>query len=570
MLEIKRRKIFERDSKSHSSLNNSTEKHVSMSMDEDLMYKGGKFIQKAIASKEISRESYFLASILRTRQIGRFVLNAVTEEVYDEALLSAQNFENGAGKNSSLGNCPLRGLPISVKECIIQKNCDTTFGCVSRCFKPSKADELIVDACRTAGLIPFVRTNVPQQLLLPETENDLWGITNNPYDLKRTPGGSSGGEGALIASGCSVIGIGSDIGGSIRIPAHFCGIVGFKPTPQRMTHVGGRVPRVGNRNGQLIIKATSGPMARTVDDCMELMKVLTSSYVHERDSSIPPLPFKDPYSFGDTTSPTFRKLKIAYMESDGFFEPVDACKRAVQISVKALQARGHEVIPFQSPVSGEKVFQTYTALMNADGNFHNLVLGLEGDELYTGYKALKLYTELPNFLRGLVAFILRLFGEHRKAAVVSQQRSGGLNVRQYWEVAADMVEIEKKMTEAFIQEGFDALILPPVACVATPHTTIRDLLFALSYTFLANLLHWPAGVVPVTLVREDEQKYDIEKIPTIQRDSIAKVLHQSMQSSEGLPVGVQVITKRWSDELCLYVMSEIEQGVDFKGRPQFK
>ena len=97
MLEIKRRKIYERDSKSHFSLNSSTEKHVTMSMDDDLMYKGGNFIQKAIASKELSRENYFLASIQRTRRIGRFALNAVTEEVYDEAFVASQNFEDGVG-----------------------------------------------------------------------------------------------------------------------------------------------------------------------------------------------------------------------------------------------------------------------------------------------------------------------------------------------------------------------------------------------------------------------------------------------------------------------------------------
>ena len=171
---------------------------------------------------------------------------------------------------------------------------------------------------------------------------------------------------------------------------------------------------------------------------------------------------------------------------------------------------------------------------------------------------------------GVVTFVLELFGEHRKAAVVNQQRSGGLSSRQYWEIAADMAEIEKDMTEAFVSEGFDGLILPPVASVATPHTVIRDLLFVLSYTFLPNLLHWPAGVVPVTLVREDEQEYNVNKIPPNQRDSVANVLHKAMEGSKGLPVGVQVITKRWEDELCLYIMSEIEQGVEFQGRPLFK
>jgi len=97
MLEIKRRKLYERDSKSHFSLNSSTQKHVAMSMDEKLMYKGGNCIQKAIASKELSRESYFLASIQRTRRIGKFILNAVTEEIYDEAFVTCQNLDDRIG-----------------------------------------------------------------------------------------------------------------------------------------------------------------------------------------------------------------------------------------------------------------------------------------------------------------------------------------------------------------------------------------------------------------------------------------------------------------------------------------
>ena len=143
-------------------------------------------------------------------------------------------------------------------------------------------------------------------------------------------------------------------------------------------------------------------------------------------------------------------------------------------------------------------------------------------------------------------------------------------MREYWEVAADLAEIEKKMSAAFAAEGIDALLLPPVACVAPPHRAIRDLIFTLSYTFLANLLHWPAGVVPVTTVREDEQHYDLERIPEEQRDSIARALHEAMKGSEGLPVGVQVMTAKWKDELCLYVMSEIEKEVGFDVRPQFR
>jgi fatty acid amide hydrolase len=107
-----------------------------------------------------------------------------------------------------------------------------------------------------------VRSNQQHLLMMPESENNVWGIAKNPWDLSRTPGGSSGGEAALIASGCSFMGLGSDIGGSIRIPAHYCGCVGFKPTPMRMTGLGSVIPRLNGRNGQIVIKPTIGPITR--------------------------------------------------------------------------------------------------------------------------------------------------------------------------------------------------------------------------------------------------------------------------------------------------------------------
>ncbi len=108
-------------------------------------------------------------------------------------------------------------------------------------------DGVYVRLLREAGFIPFARTNVPQSLMVPETDNAIFGRTDNPWDAARTPGGSSGGEGAILGSGCSVVGLGTDIGGSSRIHAHFCGVVGFKPTAARHTVMGMWAPRLGGR-----------------------------------------------------------------------------------------------------------------------------------------------------------------------------------------------------------------------------------------------------------------------------------------------------------------------------------
>lgn len=211
-------------------------------------------------SKETTCVEIARAFCEQSRVVGKNQLCAVTEELYDEAHLCASTLDSESPNTrvKNMRDKPLWGIPISVKDCITQKGTDSTMGAYSRCFRPASEDGLQVALLRNAGAILHVRSNVPQLLLMPESENNVWGCSLNPWDLSRTPGGSSGGEAALIASGCSVMGLGSDIGGSIRIPAHYCGIVGFKPTPNRLTNSGSGVPRVNNRNGQVIIKPTIG------------------------------------------------------------------------------------------------------------------------------------------------------------------------------------------------------------------------------------------------------------------------------------------------------------------------
>lgn len=171
-------------------------------------------------------------------------LNLVTELIFDRAVEIAQEkdkilsqlvpkwvklSESEIGfKMRELG--PLFGVPMSTKECFEFEDMDSTLGASHHCFKPEKEDGLVVKLLMNAGAIPFVKSNVPQLLLINETNNYIFGQAKNPWDLNRTPGGSSGGEAGLICLGCCPIGIGSDGGGSIRIPALYCGIFGFRPT----------------------------------------------------------------------------------------------------------------------------------------------------------------------------------------------------------------------------------------------------------------------------------------------------------------------------------------------------
>ena len=157
----------------------------------------------------------------------------------------------------------LFGIPISIKDTVNMKGFASTIGCVARYKLRQERDGAIVTVLKGAGMIPFVRSNVQQLCMSYESNNALWGNSQNPWDRTRTPGGSSGGEGALVAARCSPIGLGGDIGGSLRIPAEFCGVCTLKSTSQRITS-GGHTSFSPSIDGQINVRAVFGPITKSV------------------------------------------------------------------------------------------------------------------------------------------------------------------------------------------------------------------------------------------------------------------------------------------------------------------
>jgi fatty acid amide hydrolase len=193
---------------------------------------------------------------------------------------------------------------------------------------------------------------------------------------------------------------------------------------------------------------------------------------------------------------------------------------------------------------------------------------MEGEPLSDSYNTLKKYTDFPTALRPPVRWLLQnVLGEKRRAAIFGLVPNGGSNVRSYWEAVAEMKDFDRAYQQYFRDEQLDAVLMPTLPITAPPHGQAPELIPMLTYTFLANLLHWPAGVVPVTLVRDDEQHYDISSLPEYQRDGLAKLVQKATKGSAGSPVGVQVMTPMWHDENCLHIMADIERGVKFTARP---
>ncbi|XP_042072986.1 vitamin D3 hydroxylase-associated protein, partial [Haplochromis burtoni] len=201
----------------------------------------------------------------------------------------------------------LYGVPVSVKENITFKNHDCSCGVVINLDQPAEKDSVLVQVLKKQGAIPFVRTNLPQALLNYDCSNPIYGQTVNPHNPQKTSGGSSGGEGALIGGGGSLLGIGTDIGGSIRIPASFCGICGFKPTAGRLSLQGLRPIY----RGQKSVPSSPGPMARDVDSLALCMQALLCDHMFSLDPTVPPLPFN--MEIYRSSKP----LRIGYLESNG-------------------------------------------------------------------------------------------------------------------------------------------------------------------------------------------------------------------------------------------------------------
>ena len=259
------------------------------------------------------------------------VLNAFIHLDAEGALAAAADAERAVHRADPLG--PLHGVPISIKSSVAVAGMPWETGSRSRLGLRADRDAVLVQRARAAGAIVLGVTNVAEGLMAWETDNAIYGRTNSPGEAARTPGGSSGGESAAIAAGLSAGGVGSDGGGSIRVPAHFTGIVGLKPTP-------GRVPATGHFppcGGPFALTGVVGPMARTVDDVRVLLEVMAGPDAGDPNGHPVPL----------ARLPRREPLRVGVFEDDGH-TPVEAgIREAVRRAAVALESAGVEVVPFR-------------------------------------------------------------------------------------------------------------------------------------------------------------------------------------------------------------------------------
>ncbi len=456
-------------------------------------------IAAQIRRREVSPVEVAQAHLDRIERINP-KLNAFVDCQPEAVLAQARDAEKAIlrkNKNKDeLG--PLHGVPVSIKSAIDVAGHRCEAGSRLRAGYIAAFDAPLVARLRAAGAVILGVTNTPELLMAWETDNLLYGRTNNPWDLTRTAGGSSGGEAAAIAAGLSAGGVGSDGGGSIREPAHFCGICGLKPTPGRIPSTG-HFPKAG---GPFALIGAVGPMARTIEDVQTLFEVMAGA--DDGDPCSAPVKLREKVLIHERE---VRAVNIGFFEDDGRTPVTRETREAVRLAASLLSSSGFHVEPFR-PDGLEEARRLWWEFFGAAG-------GMILEPMLRGHEA-----ELSP--------ILREFQGWTKAAPTHT----GESLLAAW-LGRDAVR-EKILVQ---MRKCPVLICPTAAIPAFRHgerewlvegKTVKYL-DAWSYCEWFNLLGFPAVVVPAGY------------------------------SYEGLPVGVQIIGRPWEEEVVLAVAAKLEE-----------
>ncbi len=458
----------------------------------DLTFLSAVTMAQQVRTKKISPVELAEAHLAKIERLNP-KLNAFVQVDADRVRQQARDAEAAVMSRKPLG--PLHGVPISIKSSIEAAGFHCEAGTRLRAGFVASDDAPLVARLRNAGAIILGTTNTPELLMAWETDNVLHSRTNSPWDLDRTPGGSSGGEAAAIAAGMSAGGVGSDGGGSIRVPAHFSGICGLKPTP-------GRIPSTGHyppSGGPFALLGVVGPMARTVSDLEALFEVMQGP--DDGDSCAAPVAVRWP------GANEIKKLRIGYFEDDGRTPVTPEIRAAVCAAANALQRAGFQVEPFR-PDGLEEARVLWKKFFVVGGGMliRPMFAGHEPDLSPTLKQFLEWSAAEPQLTADsfLEAWIRR---DTLRAEFLAQMRQ------------------------------YPILLCPAAAIPAFRHgerswtidgKTVHYL-GAWSFTEWFNLLGNPAAVVPVS------------------------------HSLEGLPVGVQIVGRPWEEEQVLAVCAALEK-----------
>nr|VWO95981.1 Protein kinase domain-containing protein [Ganoderma boninense] len=467
----------------------------------------------------------------------------------------------------STGDRPLLGVPITIKDCINIAGHDTTVGYSANAGHPLQESAPIVRLLRDAGGLIYAKTTLPTGCLSFEVSSDLFGSTANPYNSAFSPGASSGGGAALLACQGSMIEVGTDLGGSVRYPAAYCGLYTVKGSH-------GRFPSHGSVSclpGLEAVPTITAPMARTLDDLEEFWRRVVEMKPWDYDHSCVPVPWR-----AVDYVATGARLKFGLIMDDGVVPPTPAPSRALLEVAGALSKQGHEVVPFYppSPLEGLKIGYQ---LMFSEGAKSATGPLRTGEFISPALRTVRLILSLPLWVKKVQAKLLRWFsrpwGRNDAWASLIEvfHPKSTLDERR---LVVEREAYKAAWHEAWRREGLDFVLTVPHSLPAVPRdprASDRATLVSANYAFMYNVLDYAAGVLPVGYVDKARDSYapDFKSAEKYQgMNDVGRAAHDlyDAEAMHGMPLAVQVVGRRFEEEKVIAGMKVIEKALWDSGK----
>ncbi|KAL6309985.1 general amidase [Sparassis latifolia] len=472
--------------------------------------------------------------------IAHQLTNCLTEIFFARALDRAAELDEYLKQHGTVMG-PLHGLPISLKDQFCVKGLETVMGYAAWIGKVAAENAVLVDLLLDCGAVLYVRTNLPQTLMWAETNNNVFGRTVNPYNRNFAAGGSSGGEGSLIAMHGSILGAATDVAGSIRIPAHFCGIYGFKPSAHR-------IPSYGISDaldGQDSIPTCIGPLSSSLSGLMVFFQAVLSKQPWRRDPRTLNKPWdQDAYMLKGQNEG--EQLCFGLLWNEGTITPTPPVNRALEQTKAALEKAGHIVINWE-PFKHKEFYVNARAIWTSDGYADYRASVNTGEPLLHSMKPDADPSDVPPHRRPrepLSSFDVWQLNKERR-----ELRKAHLD---YW---------ESSITRTGTGRPVDALICPGGPYPAVPHGHARPSF----YTWMWNSLDYPVLAIPVTKV---DASQDVKPPPHKFLSADDEGVYQLYDPVlfDGLPVGIQVMCPTQHEEMLLAIGKIVDKSLHDIGK----
>ncbi|GAQ47366.1 hypothetical protein AtubIFM55763_008768 [Aspergillus tubingensis] len=474
---------------------------------------------KKLASGELSSVAVTTAFCKRAA-VAQQLTSCLTEHFFDFALERAKYLDDYLKREKKVIG-PLHGLPISLKDSYHVKGYHTTIGYVSFLgHGPATTNSAVVDMLLDLGAVLYVKTNVPQTMLTADSDNNIYGRTLNPHNTALTAGGSTGGEGALLALRGSLIGVGTDVAGSIRIPALCCGIYGFKPTTARIPY-GGQVSFL--YEGPPSVEPCAGPMTATFEDLELFMSTILDAEPWRYDVTTLAAPWsRNP----QLTEP----LTIGILATDEKYPLHPPIKRALESAIEALTRKGHRIVYLDNDTNKDLDIAYANRLFWQYGTYspHHDHVTPSGEPLVT------------SVAKGPSPMVTGDFPVSKELGIFEE-------IHELHHKRQDYRDAWRKV---WVETGIDVILGPGAQNTAVPHDTYAWP----PYTVVWNLLDYPACIIPYG---QASKELDPEPMP----------INDGMQPSynpdevDGAPCALQIITSRFQDEKCLAAARIIDRDI---------